>query len=291
MSAEALGAFIQEKTETNNVPGLSVAVVKRDRVVWERGFVFADLATSTPATPATSYLWFSMTKIVTAAAVLRLAERGSLDLDSPVSEYFAGFSVVSQPVPVTVRHLLSHSSGLTNPVPIRWVRPAGTPAPNQRAFVNRLLSRHRKLKFVPGERASYSNLGYLALGEVISEVADARYEEYVREDILVPLRMNHTGFSYPQLVGREAATAYQPLWRPLTPLLRAVLPRGLVGGSSPREVRHFQPLLHQRGGLWQAGRGRRRRYSIRPAPSEWRSGPRHAAAVAGVDSDDAADHS
>jgi len=76
MSAVALGAFIQAKTKTNNVPGLSVAVVKRDRVVWERGVGFADLATSTPATPATSYLWFSMTKIVTATAVLQLAELG-----------------------------------------------------------------------------------------------------------------------------------------------------------------------------------------------------------------------
>jgi CubicO group peptidase (beta-lactamase class C family) len=88
------------------VPGLSVAVARTDRVVWARGFGFADLATSTTATPATSYLWFSMTKIVTATAVLRLVERGDLDLDSPVTEYFADFSAVSQPVPVTVRHLL-----------------------------------------------------------------------------------------------------------------------------------------------------------------------------------------
>src|SRR4051812_25528882 len=81
MGAEALGAFIQEKTETDNVPGLSVAVVKRHRVVWKRGFGFADLATSPLAPPTTSSLWFPMTKIVTATAVLQLAERGSLDLD------------------------------------------------------------------------------------------------------------------------------------------------------------------------------------------------------------------
>ena len=82
-SAETLEALIQEKLETYDVPGLSVAVVKGDRVVWERGFGFADLATASPATPRTSYLWFSMTKIVTAAAVMRLAEGGKLDLDAP----------------------------------------------------------------------------------------------------------------------------------------------------------------------------------------------------------------
>jgi CubicO group peptidase (beta-lactamase class C family) len=181
-NVEALEAFLEEKIQRSAVPGLSVAMVRSDHVGWARGFGFADLATSMPATPVTSYLWFSMTKIVTATAVLRLAEDGNLDLDAPVTEYFVGFSTISQPVPVTVRHLLSHSSGLANPVPIRWVRPAGTPAPDQRAFVNRLLAKHRKLKFVPGERASYSNLGYLVLGEVISEITGTRYEEYVRDN-------------------------------------------------------------------------------------------------------------
>ena len=240
-NAEALEALFEEKTRGNTLPGLSVAVVKSNHVVWERGFGFADLATSTPATSSTFYLWFSMTKIVTATAVLRLAEDGNLDLDAPVDEYFHDFKVVSQPMPVTVRHLLSHSSGLANPIPIRWVRPVGTPAPDQRAFVNRLLAKHRKLKFVPGERASYSNLSYLVLGEVVSEVAGVRYEEYVREDILVPLGMNHTGFSYPELAGREVATAYQPLWRMLTPLFRAALPRGIVGPRYGRYVT-FNPF-------------------------------------------------
>ncbi len=240
-NAEALEAFLEEEIRKSAVPGLSVAVVRSDRLVWTRGFGFADLATSVPATPSTTYLWFSMTKIVTATAVLQLVERADLDLDSPVTEYFADFSAVSQPMPVTIRHLLSHSSGLANPIPIRWVRPAGTPAPDQRAFVNRLLAKHRKLKFVPGERASYSNLGYLVLGEVVPEIAGMRYEEYVRDNILVPLGMDHTGFTYPELGGHEAATAYQPLWRPLTPLLRAVLPDGIVG---PRQGRYvaFNPF-------------------------------------------------
>jgi CubicO group peptidase (beta-lactamase class C family) len=229
MSIEALEAFIHERTEADNVPGLSVAVVKRDRVVWKRGFGLADLATSTPATPATSYLWFSMTKIVTATAVLRLAEGGNLDLDASADEYFRGFKIVSQPVPVTIRHLLSHSSGLANPLPIRWVRPAGIPTSDHGAFVGRLLGKHRKLKSVPGENASYSNLGYLVLGEVISEVSGAGYEEYVLSEILSPLGMARTGFSYPETVGEGAAKGYHPLWKPLTPFFRAALPRGIVG--------------------------------------------------------------
>jgi len=234
VDTETLEAFIEEKVRAEGVPGLSVAVVKDDLIAWERGFGFADLAASTPATPTTSYLWFSMTKIVTATAIMRLAEDGNLDLNTPADEYFRGFKVVSQPVPVTVRHLLSHSSGLTNPLPIRWVRPASAPNFDQSAFVNRLLGKHRRLKFVPGERASYSNLGYLALGEVVSEVSGMGYEEYVREEILTPLGMDHTDFTYS--LGDDPATGHQPLWKPLTPLLEAALPNDIVGSRQGRYV-------------------------------------------------------
>jgi CubicO group peptidase (beta-lactamase class C family) len=241
MSVEALEALLAGRTQTGAVPGLSVAVVKGDRVVWTRGFGFADLATSTSATPSTSYLWFSVTKTVTATAVVRLAEEGKLDLEAPADEYYRGLKVVSQPTPVTVRHLLSHSSGLANPVPIRWVYPAAGPVPDRRAFVERLLGKNRKLKFSPSERASYSNLGYLVLGEVIAEVTGTSYEEHVREEILSPLGMDRTGFAYQDHAGGGAATGYQPLWKPLTPLLRAALPRGIVG---PRQGKYvsFDPF-------------------------------------------------
>src|SRR5215204_43453 len=139
MGIEALESFIAGLTERGTVPALSVSVVKDDRLVWSKGFGVADLATASPATPRTSYLWFSMTKIVTATAVARLAEGGKLDLDVPADEYFRGFKVVSQSTPVTVRHLLNHSSGLANPLPIRWVKPAGALGFDRGAFVERLL--------------------------------------------------------------------------------------------------------------------------------------------------------
>jgi CubicO group peptidase (beta-lactamase class C family) len=239
-SVDGFAAFCEEKIRAEGVPGMSVAVVKGEQLMWARGFGVADLATSTRATPRTGYLWFSMTKIATATAVMRLAEEGAIDLDAPADEYYRGFKVVSQPAPVSVRHLLSHSSGLANPVPIRWVYPASGPVPDQRAFVERLLGKNRRLRFVPGERASYSNLGYLVLGEVISEVSDMGYEDYLREQILLPLGMSRTGFSHPR-TGHEAATGFHPLRPLLTPIFRAALPRGVVG---PRQGKYvaFNPF-------------------------------------------------
>lgn len=218
------------------VPGLSIAVAAGSKLRWLRGFGVADLATGSPARPETAYLWFSLTKIATATAVMRLAERGAIDLDAPVTEYVPSFAAVRQVVPVTVRHLLSHSSGLANPLPVRWVHPAGTPGPDARAFLERLLARHATLRFRPGEKARYSNLGYLALGEVVAGATGVPFTDAVRDLVLEPLGMRHTGFTYEECGGREAAAGHQRLAAPLAPLLRAVLPAGVVGGRHGRYI-------------------------------------------------------
>jgi CubicO group peptidase (beta-lactamase class C family) len=246
-----LDAFIQARIRADRVPGLSVAVVNEDRVCWLRGFGTADLTRAIPARPQTAYLWFSMTKTVTATAVMQLVEQGRLDLDAAVTDYYAPFTVVRQATPVTVRHLLSHSSGLANPVPLRWVHPADSPEPDQGVFVAHLLARHRRLRFRPGQRAGYSNLGYLVLGQVIAQVTGASYEDYVREHVLTPLGMTRTGFTYHDIGDRPAAVGYQRLPAPLTPLLRGFLPRGVVGRRHGRYVayRPFQVTGHAYGGL------------------------------------------
>ncbi len=230
MEPDALSGVIRNRMHSDRVPGLSVAVVGGDGLRWSAGFGEADLATRAPAEPATPYLWFSMTKIATATAVVRLAEEGRIDLDAPVSEYFPPFAVVAQPHPVTARHLLSHSSGLANPVPIRWVRPAGAPPLDRREFVERLLRRHKRLRAAPGARARYSNLGYLVLGEVAAQVSGVPFERCIRDQVLTPLGMTHTGFRYDDTGPYVPAIGYQRLRRGLTPLLRAMLPAGIVAG-------------------------------------------------------------
>jgi CubicO group peptidase (beta-lactamase class C family) len=97
MSAvDEFDTFVGARMRADAVPGLSVAVVDGDRVRWLRGFGTADLATGAPAGPQTAYLWFSMTKIVAATAVMRLSEQGLLDLDAPVSGYFPPFPFPSR---------------------------------------------------------------------------------------------------------------------------------------------------------------------------------------------------
>jgi CubicO group peptidase (beta-lactamase class C family) len=222
-----------------HVPGLSIAVSGSEGLRWVQGFGLADLRTRRPAGTRTIYPWFSMTKIVTATAVMQLVDRGQLDLDSQAAEYLPEHAALLRPPaqpPVTIRHLLSHSAGLANPLPVGWVHPIDAPAPDQSAFTHRLLARQTRLQGPPGSRAAYSNLGYLALGEIIARVSGLPYPQYVREHLLQPLGMRRTDFVYRDDLLPDAAVGYQPRWHPLTLLLPFLLPKRIVGGTVGRYV-------------------------------------------------------
>ena len=221
------------------VPGLSVALIDEQGTRWTGATGLATIRTSTPATPQTIVPWFSMTKIMTATAVLQLTDRGKLDLDAPASRYLPEFAPVPRRAndpPVTVRHLLNHSSGLPNPIPVAWVHPADATGPDNRAFTHRLLARRIRLTASPGGRTAYSNLGYLVLGEVIARASGVRYEDYIRGQLLQPLGMRRTDFVYRDDMVPDAATGYQPRWHPFTPLLRVMLPKGIIGAAAGRFV-------------------------------------------------------
>ncbi len=225
---EALSALTARQ-----VPGLAAVLIRPGEAPAASAAGVAEIGSGAAFSPDTVQPWFSMTKIVTATAALQLAEQGALDLDDPVRRFLPDFPERRAGPPVLVRHLLSHSSGLPNPIPVRWVRVAGEPGPDARAFTEELLGKHGRLRFDAGSKAVYSNLGYIALGEVIAAAAGTGFERRVREAILEPLGMSATGFAYEGL-GDDVAVGYQPRFSPLTPLLRLLLPRGIVAGRSGR---------------------------------------------------------
>lgn len=230
--SKGLDDLLRDQVERRRVVGLSVAVVRLGELAFTASKGHADLATGADANETTAYLWFSMTKVVTATAVMQLMEQGLIDLEAPVETYLADFKAVRQPTPVTVRHLLAHTSGLANPPPVRWVHPLGEEGPEPAAFTRRLLSRYSRLRFPPGEQSRYTNLGYLVLGEVVASVSGEPYRQYVTRAILEPLGMTGTSFGEPS--GGHDTTVYQRMPRVLTPALRAALPKGIVGSRHGR---------------------------------------------------------
>jgi CubicO group peptidase (beta-lactamase class C family) len=225
----AVRAAIEAMALKGSIPGLSLTVVNRDKVLLAGGYGLADRLENSPATASTAYLWFSMTKIVTATAVLRLADEGHVDVDAPASEYVP-YLRSPRAVQPTVRHLLNHTAGLANPMPIRWVHPASEEGQDPDVLLRRLMSRPRAYRNPPGQTATYSNVGYLALGAIIGAAAGMPYETYIEESILQPLGMTGTGFIYGPSWDR--ATGYVRSPRLADPLLRRVLPHGVPGKRS-----------------------------------------------------------
>ena len=194
----------------NQSPGLVVAtVVARAReaeIVVEQAGVAA-LADGRAVGPETAFMWFSITKLFTATAIMQLHERGRLDIDAPVRDLLGDeFAIADHRYRlVTARDLLSHSSGLGNPPVWSRAHPAGTARASLADQLAQLLADHGpRLRYPPGQDQRYSNLGYLVLGRMI-EVADGRdYQTYVREEILDVLGMTRTGFDWAPLLDDAA---------------------------------------------------------------------------------------
>lgn len=232
----ATGEAVARAMTAAHVPGLSLAVLDPAGVILDTGFGWADIAGRQSATEASRYRWFSMTKLVTATAVVQLSDQGRLDLTSPVAAHLdywpAGHSA-------TVAQLLSHTAGLPNPLPVKWVHQVGVARPDQTAMLERLLHRHGGAMRPPGGRARYSNIGYLAAAEVIARTTGTSFEEHITTQLLNPLGMTSTGFQHPDA---DTATGYLNLPRPVIPLVNALLPAGLMGDRHDG-VHSLRPFL------------------------------------------------
>jgi D-alanyl-D-alanine carboxypeptidase len=187
------------------IAGLAVRVDWRGTTVLERGYGFADRDTGRHVAADTVFRIGSITKPFTAALILKLQAVGKLSIDRPAAELLpAG---VAAPDPrITLRHLLSHTSGLANYTSLPWfdadiARPLPRPE-----LVRRVIA--ESLGFEPGSRFAYSNSGYYLLGMVAEAVTGQSYGDLLRAQILAPAGLNHTGVCPDEPVG-PAARGYR----------------------------------------------------------------------------------
>ncbi len=186
-----LTKVIEEEMKANGVVGLSIALVDDQQTAWSRGFGFADREAGIEATGETAYRIGSVSKLFIATAVMQLVEEGLVELDRPYAEAVPGFSVRSRfsgADAVTVRHLLTHHSGLpdiSRPVP----RNPGTGMLVLPDFSEDSLS------LPPGLMFSYSNVGYRLLGGLVESASGQAFSRFIDEHILQPLGMTRSSFS------------------------------------------------------------------------------------------------
>ena len=173
---------LQRLVESSKAPGVQYVHVSGDSVLFRFQAGRADVARGNAVTRATTFNGFSTTKTFTAVAVLQLAERGLVQLDAPAATYLKDFPY---PRDITVRNLLTHSAGIPNPIPLRWVHLADAHGTFDRdAFFRAEYARHPEVNAAPNVRFGYSNLGYELLGEIIEAVSGTSYEEYVTRNII-----------------------------------------------------------------------------------------------------------
>ncbi|HYC61473.1 MAG TPA: serine hydrolase domain-containing protein [Thermoanaerobaculia bacterium] len=182
----AFEAFAEQQLAAAPMAGLSIAVMKGD-FVWSRAFGLADVENRVPAKPESSYRLASVTKAMTAVAVLKLVEEGRIELDAEVQKYVPAFP--KKQWPVTVRQLLAHLGGISHyrdlAAELHFREPKNT-AEALNVF------RDFDLVAEPGTRFSYSSYGYVLLGAVIEAAAGKPYAEVMREKVWGPLGMQAT---------------------------------------------------------------------------------------------------
>lgn len=185
---QTLSTLINEQIGKRAFPGASLAVGHRGRLVFEKAYGKLDYTAKAPAvTNETIYDLASLTKVISATTLaMQLYERGQLKLEHPVSRYFPAF-VGELREKITIRHLLTHTSGLPAHLPL-YKDLQGKPA-----FVEKILQ--VPLESAPGTKAVYSDLGLILLGDIIEKLAAQPLDRLAAARIFQPLGMTHTFFN------------------------------------------------------------------------------------------------
>lgn len=181
---DAAREYIRGQMQEANLPAVSVAISQRGKIVWEEGFGFADLERKVAATPHTMYSLASISKPITATALMTLVEAGKIDLDAPINDYLGSAKLVARvgSQGATVRQVANHTSGL--PLHYQFFY---ADEPERRVSMDETILRYGNLITVPGEKVEYSNLGYGVLDYVISRVSGKSFGAYLTEDVFLPL--------------------------------------------------------------------------------------------------------
>jgi len=205
---KSIVVFLKNEVDSNRTPSIQYAFFDSDSLIYEFQYGFNDLKAKKKTEASDTYNLFSVTKTFTALAVLQLAQQGKLHLHEPVINYLPDFPYSKQ---ITVEQLLNHSSGIPNPLPLKWTHlTTEHDSFNRDLFFSSILE-NNKLKSVPGTRFSYSNLGYVILGQLIEKVTGKKYETYIKENILdkAGITGNELSFTIDNAVH---AKGYQKYW-------------------------------------------------------------------------------
>lgn len=210
-----IDAWLEAQQVYQQIPGISVGIVKDQDLIYSKGYGFADLKKKTPATTETVYSICSITKLFTAIGIMQLYEQGKLRLDDSLSRILPERMIRQQfpdSGPITIRSLLTHSSGLPREFDFPYWTGPDYKFPSKEEVIGKLPE--QQTLYPAATYFQYSNLGVSLLGEVIEKISGKPYDTYVNENILNPLRLANTYAGLPHdILGNKLATGYSSLNR------------------------------------------------------------------------------
>lgn len=237
---------IPQEMARANVPGLSIALVNGQELIWARGFGMADKAMGLPVTPNTAFRAGAISKLFTASAALQLVEQQRLALDAPIQQTLREFYVRSRfhvdqqaaDRDITLRRLLSHQSGL--------------PSEHLRDLRNRFAMGQMPMRLSgiwlstpPGTQVAYSNLGYALVGAAIERSSGKDFETQLQHSLLTPLEMSHASFVGTAAQSADRAQGYQEGVASTDAQVRDLAAGGLW--ASPKDLSHYVQMLFAKG--------------------------------------------
>ena len=185
----------------------SVLVAKGGNVVYKKGFGLADMEWNIPNAPDTKFRLGSITKQFTSMLIMQRVEQGQLRLEGHLSDYLP-YYLKETGDKITLRHLLSHTSGIPNYTELpHFFREVSRNPYEVKEFVQKYCS--RDLEFEPGSKFSYSNSGYFILGAILEQLTGKSYETLLHERILEPLGMKDTGYDHWDTILPHRAVGYE----------------------------------------------------------------------------------
>lgn len=186
--------YIQKEIDSQTPPSASFAVLEGSKVVYMKSLGYNDANMTQPTNTQSVYHVYSLTKILTASVVMKLVEKGKIDLYDSIKKYFPNFKLKYQgkDVDISILNLLNHSSGITD-------KASQIPSMMQSQPSHNYLT----LPYMPGSEAKYSNAEYIILSKIIEQVTGQYFDEVVREYILNPQKMSRSAFTYNDAMSKD----------------------------------------------------------------------------------------
>lgn len=205
---DVVDRYIQHELAAEKIPGLALGVFRRGRTMKMKGYGIANLEFNVPVSPQTVFPVGSITKQFTATAIMLLAQDGKLNLDDSIARYFDGAPPAW--APIKIKHLLSHTSGLSEYNTAVYQQPGALFDPQRDISEKEFLDRLMKLPITnaPGKRAVYRNTNYVLLGMIIEKVTGRSWDKFVSDRIFKPLGMRTAGFQSPVEIIPNRAGGY-----------------------------------------------------------------------------------